>query len=622
MRLFNKWFLACAVGGVLGLTGPSGWALINPNFTPRNLYDATKVLFQVGLSPAKDGKSVTVTKITPVLGEAPSKIELDLSNLEEDQLADFNKALALNPQAPGVVLLGNFQKAAGIDPTGPPPAGLLLVFNVFFNLLPGENGAYRVVGDTLDVRAIWAGTAEMLVTLVKDMQVYPTLDLPVKAGGEWGKLLTLGTCSKQAAQIHFWELQDKKPSLVIADPAGDQILSLTGTGTEVQAKAQTLPTKSLFLTALDVDGDGLLDLVGWDGKSLTLARQAIDGTFAARPVPGLSDCRSLGITGIRGRAAVIVGTANGPVVLAPEGASLGVKFQLDAKSLAQKEGLGDLGELISGDFEGLGRPGILQVCEKGAILFRGEPDGFSAATVANRQLRLPKQTGIALGDFNGDGRLDVVLVGNDQIAFLLNRGDDTFLDMSRGTGETAYAGPQHKNLAAVWDGNGDGTVEPVVRSPDRYPGIYFNRGYFSFGYSNDRMIEETDPELGLSTALSDGQTAGTTGDVNGDSLADAIFLTPEGAVVAVPSVSGASTSRPASLDVALPPSSVQPTLVTAYHGKRCLGARWVLPGVPANFALPTLMPVKLVWKTAAPEEQQKTVPVLKRAGFRTSLETK
>jgi hypothetical protein len=537
-------------------------------------------------------------------------------------LADFNKALALDPNAPGVVILGNFQKAAGIDPTGPPPAGLLLVFNVFFNLLPGENGAYTVVGDTLDVRAIWAGTAEMLVTLVKDMKVYPTLDLPVRAGGQWEKLLTLGTCSKQAKQIHLWELQDKKPSLVIADPEGDQILSLTGTGADVQAKAQALPTKSLFQTALDVDGDGRLDLVGWNGKTLTLARQAADGTFTAGPVAGLSDCRSLGITGIGARAAVVAGTANGPVVLAPEGASLAVKVQLDAKSLAQKEDLGELGEVISGDFDGLGRPGILQVCEKGAILFRGEADGFSAGTVANRQLRLPKQTGIALGDFNGEGRLDVVVVGNDQIAFLLNRGDGTFLDMSRGTGETAYAGPQHKNLAAVWDFNGDGTVEPVVRSPGQSPGIYFNRGYFSFGYANDRLIEETDPELGISTALSDGQTAATTGDVNGDNLADAIFVTTGGAVVAVPSVSGASTSRPASLDVALPSTSVQPMLVTAYHGKRCLGARWVEPGVPANFALPTLMPVKLVWKTADSVEQQRTVPVLKRTGFRTSLETK
>jgi hypothetical protein len=362
--------------------------------------------------------------------------------------------------------------------------------------------------------------------------------------------------------------------------------------------------------------------VGWDGKTLNLARQGADGTFTAEAVPGISDCTSLGVTGMDGRAAVLAGTPDGPVVLGEAGDSLKVKARLDAKKLAQDETLGGLGVVISADFDGDGRPDVLQACESGAILYLGVAGGFSAGTVVNRQLRLPQQTGIAPGDFNGDGRLDVVLVGNDQPAFLLNRGDGAFLDMSHGTGEAAYAGPQHKNLAAVWDLNGDGTVEPLVRSPDRSPGIYFNRGYFSFGYANDRVVEETDPDWGIASALADGQLAATAGDVDGDGLEDAIFVSGEGKVMGVPSVNGSTKGRAASLDVALPGMFASPTRVTAYQGKRCLGARWALPGTPAHFALPTLMPVKLVWKTNESVEQQKMVMVLKRVQFRTQLDMK
>ena len=78
-------------------------------------------------------------------------------------------------------------------------------------------------------------------------------------------------------------------------------------------------------------------------------------------------------------------------------------------------------------------------------------------------------SGIALGDFNGDGKLDIATANNTSVSILLGNGDGTFQkhqDFAAGGGDPDCVGTllQCLNGIAVGDFSGDGKLDVVVTS--------------------------------------------------------------------------------------------------------------------------------------------------------------
>jgi hypothetical protein len=84
-------------------------------------------------------------------------------------------------------------------------------------------------------------------------------------------------------------------------------------------------------------------------------------------------------------------------------------------------------------------------------------------------------SGLAVADFNGDGKLDLAVANNGSVAILLGNGDGTF--------QTAvdYATPGTTSSVAVGDFNGDGKPDLVVTNSDQSTvSVFLNSGSGTF----------------------------------------------------------------------------------------------------------------------------------------------
>jgi hypothetical protein len=112
-----------------------------------------------------------------------------------------------------------------------------------------------------------------------------------------------------------------------------------------------------------------------------------------------------------------------------------------------------LGSMAVADFNGDGKPDLLLIASQPAILL-GNGDGTFQSPLT-LQMFGPFNTSVVVGDFNGDGKPDIVIAGNGlQIA--LGNGDGTF---------QAFSTINNGNLGArltVADFNGDGKLDLMM----------------------------------------------------------------------------------------------------------------------------------------------------------------
>jgi tetratricopeptide (TPR) repeat protein len=112
------------------------------------------------------------------------------------------------------------------------------------------------------------------------------------------------------------------------------------------------------------------------------------------------------------------------------------------------------------------RPGeIVAVPETSDRLFRNRRDGtFDDVSAPSRVAAIAAQLGygmgVAVGDYDNDGRPDLFLTRWDRYALLRNRGDGTFEDA---TGPSGLAGARDNPTSAAWaDLDGDGDLDLYV----------------------------------------------------------------------------------------------------------------------------------------------------------------
>ena len=218
----------------------------------------------------------------------------------------------------------------------------------------------------------------------------------------------------------------------------------------------------------DFNNDGILDLIstGLYSDGISIALGVGDGTFQT-----------------------------------PVGYSAGTKpFGI---GLADLNGDGNLDIVVSNYNPIQPNPGYMTV-------LLGNGDGtFQTAVTYNGGLN---SGGVALGDFNGDGFLDVALMNSGNVGIFIGNGDGTF------QAQVSYNVPQGIPVA-VGDFNEDGNLDLVVGNQNTSIGILLGNGDGTFqtvinypaGYTAEGIVVSdfnSDGQLDIATANFDDNTMG------------------------------------------------------------------------------------------------------------------
>ncbi len=267
-----------------------------------------------------------------------------------------------------------------------------------------------------------------------------------------------------------------KPTIVNGALAsgGLAVLLGKGDGRFSPAKSYASPNYGISLVAADFNGDGKIDVAGATGDGVIVALGNGNGTFqepvyysaGGSPFGGNPNTRSQSVGDVNGDGKldlVLVNRSSGTIsVLLGNGeGTFQAAIQMDLIIPPPTQpSIASPACAVVGDFNGDGVPdlavsgtegtAITVLLGKGGGIF-GPPVSYIVGTSGD---------GLAVGDLNGDGKLDLVVSDGNRIGVLLGNGDGTFLPPIFSN----VPGPL--NAVAIADFNGDGKADVAVANSD------------------------------------------------------------------------------------------------------------------------------------------------------------
>jgi hypothetical protein len=592
-------------------------AMINPHFTPIHLVRQAALIMSVDLKqgPSKNQYIATISEVLKGKTELKA-LRLDLSKAIQAEHADALRELAAAAK-PALFFVGEFAEEHGQGGEAPKNRGLLHISGQWAEFDGGQDGQWALNQIDAKSQGTWAGGTDMLRRAVDYILQDDDPEMPVTDGVSWsGDQKRITTLNGRIRAVRPIDLAgDGRLFLFVARDEGDRLLvcdAKSRSFTDVTA-VRRLQSKSHAFAWGDFDGKGRLDLISFDGKSLSLHAQQADGTFQVRTLDlaGALEKGCIGLTaldcGTKGKSGLLVSTNSWPVLVS---FNAGDKSSLTvlAATGADLKKLGQAAPCLVADFDGDGVADILVPFAAGSVLLRGLTAGKFAPGTACAVKLGTGPSGACVADFDGDGRFDVLCASADGLRLWQNEGDGNFTDTLNISGEIAYISKPGGIECMVGDINNDGRQDALIAYASMSPQLFFNRGFRSFGHAHTLDLAERH----LLATAEQGQQSACLGDFDGDGAQDMVLALSNGEIWIFYRENDDHEARSvvATLPVGGPYQG--PVTVTGWIGKRCLGAWNVLPGTSqAFFGRSDAGPVTLKWRLPGGKDQQKEVVVEK-----------
>lgn len=241
----------------------------------------------------------------------------------------------------------------------------------------------------------------------------------------------------------------------------------------------------------DFNGDSLPDLVAIEntpagGQILATWIGSGNGMFTEMPGPSLSGMDSVAVgdfnhDGKLDVAAVGPNNTNVYIFLGKGDGTFAAPTQYPVGSMSLSP---PIHNVLTGDFRSDGKLDLAVATDNGIAILLGNGDGTfqSPKLLSPIDSSAPEEELLALADFNGDAKLDILrCTGNNIIEVALGNGDGTF---------TAAAGFQFPSIldagaAVVGDFNGDGKPDVAFAGQSNTMRILFGNGDGTFGGYTD-----------------------------------------------------------------------------------------------------------------------------------------